>query len=139
MLNNKKKTENPQAAISAFNVIGEGTSITGNMSSSGDLRVDGSIEGSVYTSSKFVLGNTGKVKGDINARNADISGEVKGNVKISDTLFLKSSARIYGDIETSKLIIESGGEFNGKCVMSKNSTKISDSIVEKIPQEASQI
>lgn len=133
---NKKKTESGTPAISAFNVIGEGTIIKGDIQSSGDLRVDGTIEGTVYTKSKFVLGNSGRVTGDIFAKNADISGSVKGNVNIGEILFLKSSARINGDIETGKLIIESGGEFNGKCVMGKSSTKSSDSTIEKIPQEA---
>jgi len=133
---NKKKTESGTQSISAFNVIGEGTIIKGDIQSSGDLRVDGTIEGVVHTKSKFVLGNSGKVTGDINARNADISGSVKGNVMIGEILYLKSSARINGDIETVKLIIESGGEFNGKCVMGKTSTKASDNTIEKIPQEA---
>ena len=114
---NKKKTESGTQSISAFNVIGEGTIIKGDIQSSGDLRVDGTIEGVVHTKSKFVLGNSGKVTGDINARNADISGSVKGNVMIGEILYLKSSARI-------------------KCVMGKTSTKASDNTIEKIPQEA---
>lgn len=133
---NKKKTENGAPVISAFNVIGEGTVIKGDIQSTGDLRVDGTIEGVVRTRSKFVLGASGKVLGDIYAKNADVSGSVTGNVKIDEILYLKSSARIQGDIETGKLIIESGGEFNGKCVMGKSTTKISDNTIERIPQEA---
>jgi cytoskeletal protein CcmA (bactofilin family) len=133
----KKKTENSSNPINALNVIGEGTIIKGDITSSGDLRVDGSIEGTVNTKFKFVLGISGKVNGDINAKNADISGLVIGHVNINEVLYLKASARINGDIETNKLIIESGGEFNGKCIMGKTSNKVSDINHEKTPQEAS--
>lgn len=133
----KKKTENSPNPINALNVIGEGTIIKGDITSSGDLRVDGTIEGTVNTKSKFVLGPSGKVNGNINAKNADVSGLVIGHVNINEVLYLKASARINGDIETNKLIIESGGEFNGKCVMGKTSNKVSDINHEKIPQEAS--
>ncbi len=133
----KKKNENSPSPISAFNVIGEGTIIKGDITSSGDLRVDGIIEGTVNTKSKFVLGPNGKVTGDINAKNADISGLIVGHVNINEVLYLKSSAKINGDIDTNKLIIESGGEFNGKCIMGKSSNKVSDINHEKIPQEAS--
>ena len=133
----KKKTENTPSTINALNVIGEGTIIKGDITSSGDLRVDGAIEGTVNTKSKFVLGASGKVSGYINAKNADISGLVIGHVNINEVLYLKASARINGDIDTNKLIIESGGEFNGKCIMGKSSNKVSDINHEKIPQEAS--
>lgn len=133
----KSKTENAGPQINALNVIGEGTIINGDISSTGDLRVDGTIEGTVRTKAKFVLGASGRVSGNIDARNADISGTVNGNLQISEVLFLKATARINGDIETNKLIIESGGEFNGKCIMGKTTNKVSDTSTHaKIPQEA---
>ncbi len=115
MLGKKNKTEDIN--MSAINVLGEGTTIEGNITSAGDLRVDGTIHGNVSTQSKCVLGATGKITGNIDAKSCDISGQVDGNVKVSSLLLLKSSGKINGDITTSKIIVENGGEFNGSCAM----------------------
>jgi cytoskeletal protein CcmA (bactofilin family) len=57
-----------------------------------------------------------------------VSGKIDGNIIVGELLTVKSSAIINGDINTSKLIIESGAEFNGHSSMkdSKNSIKITE-------------
>lgn len=116
----KKDNKATSTLNAALNVIGEGTEISGDLISSGDVRVDGVIKGKVISKSRFVLGVSGRVEGDIQARNADISGSIKGNVEVQEILYLKSSGRINGDILTDKLVVESGGAFNGKCVMNSS-------------------
>lgn len=123
MLSNKKK-ETSSAPNGSINVIGSDTTIEGNVTSNGDIRIDGTLIGSVTTSSKLVLGISGKIEGDANAKSADISGKVSGNVRISEILYLKSTSRIVGDIHTNKLVVESGSEFNGKCEMGKSAIPI---------------
>lgn len=117
----KRPSENPSS--NSINVIGEGTVVEGNLNSKGDIRIDGRLKGVVNSSSKFVLGTSGVIEGDIHARSADVSGTVNGNIHIAETLFLKSTARVYGDISTGKLVIESGSEFNGKCTMGKENVR----------------
>ena len=116
MLNSKKEKETP-TGTGALNVIGEGTTIKGDLISSGDLRIDGEVIGSIRTKAKCVLGGSSKVSGNVEAKNCDISGRVEGDVKVSDILLIKSSGIINGDIRTSKLVVENGGEFNGSCTM----------------------
>ncbi len=116
MLGKKEKKEfAPSSGV--INVIGEGTRILGDISSNGDLRIDGTVEGNLLASGKCVLGTTGAVKGNIDAKNADISGQVRGDVTIQKLLLLKSSGKVHGDIKTNKMVIENGGEFNGGCIM----------------------
>ncbi|MFT4522522.1 MAG: cytoskeletal protein CcmA (bactofilin family) [Bacteroidia bacterium] len=119
MLSSKKK-ENNNASAAPFNVIGVDTIIEGNIISKGDVRIDGTLVGSIKTAAKLVLGTSGKIEGDIDVKSADVSGTVKGNVVVSEILFLKQSAKIHGDIKTGKLVVDSGGEFNGSCTMSGN-------------------
>ena len=77
--NNKDKTMAKQLDnTGVVNLIGVGTSIDGEVSSSGDIRVDGRLSGSINTKGKVVIGSTGIVEGSVNASNADISGELKG-------------------------------------------------------------
>ena len=109
-----KADENNQGSI---NLIGAGTSIEGEIKSSGDIRVDGHILGSVSSKAKVVVGTTGIVDGDIFCHNADISGTVKGKTAVSEMLFLKATARINGDIQTGKLVVEVGASFTGTCNM----------------------
>lgn len=109
-----KPTETPSGSI---NIIGAGTSIEGEIKSSGDIRIDGHIMGSVITKAKVVVGSTGVVEGDIVGQNADISGTVKGKTVVSEMLFLKSTARMNGDIQTGKLVVEVGASFTGSCNM----------------------
>ncbi|MBL7923942.1 MAG: polymer-forming cytoskeletal protein [Bacteroidia bacterium] len=101
----------------AINIIGAGTVIEGEIKSNGDVRIDGTIRGSVTSKARVVIGNTGQVEGDVVCQNADISGAVKGKTTVAEMLFLKSQARINGDILTGKLVVEVGASFTGNCSM----------------------
>ena len=107
----------PEVSSPEFNRIISGTTIDGNINASGDIRVDGAIYGTVNVKGKFVLGSTGKVKGDIDCQNADISGIVDGKVTVKELLHLKSTAKLNGDIITNKLAIDPGAIFAGACKM----------------------
>lgn len=117
MLNRNNKSENNQG--SALNMVGIGTLVKGDITSDGDLRVDGKIHGNVNSKSKIALGASAEIIGNTIARSADISGKIEGDVEITETLFLRGTARIIGNIKTSKIIIESGAVFNGNCYMNK--------------------
>lgn len=116
MLN--KNTKNDTSQNSALNMIGLGTLIKGDLSSEGDLRIDGKIEGNVVSKSKIAMGASAAISGNVHARSADISGRIDGDLIVNETLFLRSSAKINGNVSTSKLVVESGAEFNGTCRMS---------------------
>jgi cytoskeletal protein CcmA (bactofilin family) len=115
-----KETTKPNettASSSSINLIGNGTTIEGEVKSNGDIRIDGLIKGSVTSKSKVVIGSTGKIDGDIFCQNADISGSVKGKTTVAEMLFLKSTAIMNGDIHTGKLVVEVGATFTGSCNM----------------------
>ncbi|MEI6747791.1 MAG: bactofilin family protein [Bacteroidales bacterium] len=101
----------------SINLLGSGTEVTGDIRSNGDIRIDGTLIGSINSSGKVVVGTTGRVEGEIFCLNADISGEVSARIKVSELLSLKSSAKVVGDIITNKLAIEPGAVFTGGCKM----------------------
>ena len=109
--------KNNEFPAQTINLIGAGTSIEGEVRSNGDVRIDGTITGSVTTKAKVVVGNTGTIEGDVNCQSADISGTINGKLIVSEILFLKSTAKITGDITTSKLVVEAGASFTGSCNM----------------------
>jgi cytoskeletal protein CcmA (bactofilin family) len=120
------ETPNPYVSNSnSMNVIGKGTTITGDIDTSNDIRIDGKLDGNLYCKAKVILGNSAVLEGNLSAVHAEISGEVVGKVEVSDMLTLKNSSTIHGDINTGKLIIEAGAKFNGSCKMGAVSKEVS--------------
>ena len=101
-----------------INLISNGTEITGDIKSNGDIRVDGSLTGNLNTKGKVVIGPTGKIKGEVLCKNSEVSGIIEGKISVGQLLNLKASSKILGDIATSKLSIEPGASFTGTCKMS---------------------
>ena len=109
-----------EAEAAAINLISSGTDITGDVKSSGDLRIDGTLNGNLNTKGKVVIGPTGRVNGEVVCKNSEVSGMVEGKIIVNQLLILKISSKIFGDIVTSKLSIEPGAIFSGNCKMSDN-------------------
>lgn len=102
-----------------INRIVEDTHIIGEMKSSSDIRIDGTLTGNLMTTGKLVLGVSGMVEGDITCENAEIEGRVKGKVSVRQLLSLKASSKVEGEIYTDKISIEPGAVFTGTCNMGK--------------------
>ena len=117
MFTNNNDTIRKTDPSSAINMIGAGTVITGDIKSKGDIRVDGSLNGSIETEGKVVVGQGGVVEGDVVCKDADIAGVLKAKISVSQLLSLKSSAKLNGEISTNKLSIEPGASFTGSCSM----------------------
>lgn len=99
------------------NLIAQGTTITGDIISEGDFRVEGNIQGNLKTPGKVVIGKTGIINGTLKGANADIEGKFSGKLIISDILSLKSTAHVEGEVEVGKLAVEPGATFNATCMM----------------------
>ena len=113
----KNKAEEANAALRVMNQFGQGTIINGDVSTEGDVRVDGKVTGNVTSKSKTVIGTTGVVEGDIFCQNAYIDGRVTGNIEVSELLILSKTAHVTGDIKIKKLVVEEGAKFTGSCMM----------------------
>ena len=116
----EKKDKQPQ--VLERNIIGKNTSIIGDVKSEGDFRIDGSVEGTIETAGRVVIGKSGSVSGKVICNNAEIEGKFAGELSVNSLLTLKSTAKISGDVVISKLSVEPGAEFNATCAM-KGSVK----------------
>ena len=119
---------------SAINLIGSGTQIKGDIDSSGDFRIDGTLIGNISLKGRLVIGSHGKIEGNVTCQNADISGEIKGKINVGEILALKNTAKILGDIATGKISIEPGAIFTGTCNMGaivKNINNVSEPLAAK--------
>ncbi|MDR1348201.1 MAG: polymer-forming cytoskeletal protein [Prevotellaceae bacterium] len=116
-MTDKKQTSNSDQTGSSISRICENTKITGTIETTGDIRIDGTLEGSVTSTGRVVVGLKGKINGDLHCSCIDVSGKIKGNIIAKDVLILKEKSVLVGEITVQKLIIESGATFNGLCKM----------------------
>ncbi len=106
--------------VDTINIIAAGTTITGDLKTAGVIRLNGSLTGNLETSEKLVIGQKGRVEGEVKCKNADIEGKISGTINVQELLSLKKTAEIEGDIVTKQLSVEPGAVFTGTCKMSKN-------------------
>ena len=111
------------------NRIERSTKITGEIVSEADFRIDGTLEGTITTSGKVVIGKEGVINGNVNCSFADVEGKFSGKIEVKESLSLKSTSSVEGEVIIGKLIVESGASFNAKCSM--RSAKEVKSISEK--------
>ncbi len=117
MFSENKKGKQMAEGGSGQNIIAQGTKVIGDVSSQGDLRIDGIIEGNVTTSGKVAVGKAGFVKGTLNGSDAHFEGKFSGKLTLSGTLNLKATAHIEGEVVAGKLAVEPGATFNVTCTM----------------------
>ncbi len=104
--------------VNAVNtIIGEGTSLKGDVKVEGSVRVDGDFEGTIEATDTLVIGEAGKVDGNANVSSAVIGGRMYGNVFASGKIELQRGSQLLGDIKTRGLVIEDGVVFQGNCQM----------------------
>ncbi|HLT07988.1 MAG TPA: polymer-forming cytoskeletal protein [Cyclobacteriaceae bacterium] len=104
--------------VTSSNLVALETVIVGDIATEGNIRIEGKVDGSLISQNKIVIGESAHVTGNIEAAEAEVSGHIDGGIRCRGTLHLKKTAYINGDIAATKLIIENGAVFNGKCSMS---------------------
>ena len=125
----QKANKSSDSNATSINLIGNGTTITGDIKSNGDIRIDGTLKGNLSISGKLVVGPSGNIEGNVSCQNADVSGEIHGKITVSELLSLKASAKVLSDIVTGKIAIEIGATFSGHTNMGavvKHITNVSE-------------
>jgi cytoskeletal protein CcmA (bactofilin family) len=98
-------------------VVGANTRIVGSITTDGNMRIDGRVEGDIEVLGNLIVGETGQVVATIKAQNIHISGAVKGEIVAIEQLEISPTGKVWGDITTSALHIEPGGLFRGQSAM----------------------
>lgn len=101
-------------------ILGPGTVFEGNFTTKETTRVEGTVLGDINSEGTVILGEKGKIVGNIVARNVIVGGAVEGNITVEGKIEITASGSIKGDIATSSLIIDENAVFQGNCVMNAN-------------------
>lgn len=100
----------PKVKVAA-SVLSSDLTITGNLKTTGDIQVEGTIEGDIRAH-LLTIGESANVRGEVIADDIVINGRVQGTVR-GLKVRLTSSARVEGDIIHKTIAIESGAQFEG--------------------------
>lgn len=103
-----------------INMIASGTTLNGDISTSGDCRIDGTLKGTMTSNAKVVVGANGSIEGKIKCRSIEIEGFVKADIETTELLCLKASANLVGNINVGKISIEALASFVGNCTMNNS-------------------
>jgi cytoskeletal protein CcmA (bactofilin family) len=119
---NKKKASYDKPST----IIGKDTILESSMlKSKNSVQINGTFYGDMEVEASVVVTESGYVKGNIYSDFLLVAGRIEGNVHISGQLHLTKTARINGDINTGSIVIDEGGNIEGKCSMnnSQNTNK----------------
>ena len=106
------KSPGPGASKMVPSIIGEDLTIRGNVTSKGEIQIDGEIEGDIRCSS-LLLGDKSKVTGGVAAEDVIVRGHIVGSVR-GLRITLQAQSHVEGDIFAQSLAIEQGAYFEGK-------------------------
>jgi len=133
---NSRKNKEPTPRVkkesdrsSHLNVVAEGTTIHGALTSPSDTRMGGILEGELKVDGTIYIAEDGFVDGSIHGEDVNVSGSVKGIITATNKVFLTSTAKIDGTISANRLVVEDGATLSGECRIGVNSKELSSSFV----------
>jgi len=105
----------PSKKLIAASLVAEDVRLRGDISTDGDLHLDGAVEGDLKVG-RLTIGETGSVSGSVQADSVEIRGRVAGTISARQVR-LCATARVDGDISHAELAIEAGAHFEGRSLV----------------------
>ena len=106
------KTEGPARRGGALSVIGADVGVKGDVTTTSDLHIDGTIEGDIDCGA-LVQGAASRITGIVKAQSARLAGTIEGSVAVV-ALTIERTARISGDVSYETLAIDAGARIDGQ-------------------------
>lgn len=100
-------------------LIGQKSTIKGDLTFSGLMHIDGSIEGSIASTTEndtLIISESGQVSGTVKSGNMVINGTVEGDITATGKIEVASKARVNGNIYYVNIEMEAGSQVNGKLI-----------------------
>jgi cytoskeletal protein CcmA (bactofilin family) len=118
----KDSPEKPEAkgaatAEAALSIIAFGMKVLGDIETSGVVKIEGSVEGTIRGARQVLVGRQGEVKGDVHAREVVVGGKIDGTITASERVEIQGTSAVNGDIYTKSIIVLEGGRINGSVRM----------------------
>lgn len=97
----------------ALTIIAPSTRVVGEIHSSGVVKVEGLVNGTVKAERQVLIAKEGTIEGDVSSGEVVVGGRVEGGVHATDRVEVQTGAVVHGDVTTRRLVVQEGGEVNG--------------------------
>jgi cytoskeletal protein CcmA (bactofilin family) len=114
----RRRAQSAVPVGSGYSLLDSQLSLAGDLTTSGSLRVEGRLEGSIRGADSVVIGVGASISGDVHAREVIIGGSITGDVHASERVELQATAIVTGDVHTGSVLVQEGGVVNGHVLMS---------------------
>ena len=111
IFNQTRATKNIQAT--AVTIIATGNRFVGDIDVSGQLQVDGTMDGSICAKNTMTIGAKGEMRGSVKGQKVQIAGCFEGEMWCED-LTIYPGGLVSGKVHCRRLTIEPGGSFLGQ-------------------------
>ena len=99
-------------------IIGPGAILDGPLTTMDSTRIDGTVKGNVTISGALIVGQEGKIFGNVSAVNAYVAGEITGTVSVPQgKMEISDTGKVVGDVSCKGIIIDENAVFSGQCDM----------------------
>jgi len=137
-MRNRKDTMATGAASGGTTLISSETTIKGDITFTGQLDVEGTVEGSIQAGAgdavlRVVSG--GRVSGEIKVAHATVNGKIEGDIHSSERLVLAEQAVVDGDVYYNLIEMAVGAKVNGGL---RHSSNVADDLAAKREAKASE-
>ncbi len=102
----------------AGGVLSSGVSIKGSVKFSGELVIDGEVEGSIDSGGRLTVGKNAHIRGEIRTGSVTVFGTIDGDVTAVERCELHSGCTLRGDIEAPRLVVDEDATFLGSAKIS---------------------
>jgi cytoskeletal protein CcmA (bactofilin family) len=102
------------------NVLNSDVEVKGIIKFTGELSMDGKLEGDINSDGNLSLGDNAAIKGNLEVGTVVVRGKINGNITAKEKIDIKAKTELFGDIRAPKLVIEEGVTFVGKIEVNPN-------------------
>jgi cytoskeletal protein CcmA (bactofilin family) len=115
------KSNSKRKSAKVETLVGEGTCVDGDMTFSGGLHVDGMVRGNIMAANGdsmalLVVGEHGKIEGEVQVPQVVISGAVVGDVRATESVELAPNSQVTGNIYYARIEMAMGASVNGQLI-----------------------
>lgn len=105
--------------------VGPGLLVRGELRGDGQLRCDGTFEGSVEIDGALIVGRSGRLIGPVQARAVAVEGALEGPVSAGE-LNVLAGGRLVGDVRAARIGLDDGGSLDGTVDMEVELPEVED-------------
>ena len=85
-----------------LSLVGVGMKVTGDIETSGVVKIEGTVDGCIRNARQVLLGRQGEITGDVHAR---------------ERVEVQGTSSVHGDIHTKTIVVLEGARINGAVKM----------------------